>query len=79
MVNYVRYTGETKSFEGDFINPNILVKGKIYELISFQVHNWHTTYNLKGVKGDFNSVWFDEVKPIYSGFIKQKPEKVKDL
>lgn len=40
---------------------NILKIGEIYELDKKEVHSWHTKYYLKGVKGKFNSVCFEEI------------------
>ncbi len=36
--------------------------GKRYVVISANERSWQTDLSLKGVEGEFNSVWFDEVK-----------------
>lgn len=56
----VRYNGETRSYYG-CSSPKDLVVGQKYEVLSEDVKDWQTNYTLKGVKGYFNSVWFDEV------------------
>jgi hypothetical protein len=34
-----------------------------YEIENIEVHSWHTKFYLKGIKGKFNSVHFEKVKP----------------
>lgn len=60
MAKIVRYNGETMSYYG-CSEPTELVVGKEYEVISANDRGWQTDYTLKGVKGHFNSVWFDDV------------------
>ena len=38
-----------------------LKTGKIYEIESVEVHNWHTKIKLKVIEGKFNSVCFEKV------------------
>lgn len=60
MAKIVRYNGGTMSYYG-CSEPTELVIGKTYEVISENDRGWQTDYTLKGVKGHFNSVWFDDV------------------
>lgn len=56
----VRYNGGTKSYYS-CSDPTNLVIGKEYEVILLRDRGWQTDYTLKGVTGQFNSVWFDKV------------------
>lgn len=58
----VVYNGGTGSYYG-CSDHNVLVRGKRYIIIGKRVRAWQTDYNLEGVEGSFNSVWFDEVEP----------------
>ena len=60
-AKFVKYNGGTQ-FLYPCTEPKDLVVGQIYELTCSHVYDWHTEYSLKGVKGKFNSVWFDEVQ-----------------
>ena len=60
MAKKVRYNGGTQSYYG-CSEPRNLVIGKEYEVISENVRDFQTDYVLKGIKGYFNSCWFDEV------------------
>lgn len=60
MAKIVCYNGGTLSYYG-CSEPTELVVGKEYEVISANDRGWQTDYTLKGVKGYFNSVWFDDV------------------
>ena len=60
MAKKVRYNGGTQSYYG-CSDPSKLVVGKEYEVVRSRVRSWQTDYTLKGVDGEFNSVWFDEV------------------
>lgn len=71
MNKLVRYNGETESYES-CSDPNVLVKGRVYEVDSKEVRPWQTNYILKGVRGKFNSIWFDEVESD-----EDKNEKIK--
>lgn len=59
MVNKVRYNGGTQSYYS-CSDPNNLVVGKEYEVVFTRDCGWQTNYILKGVDGEFNSVWFDD-------------------
>lgn len=58
----VIYNGGTGSYYG-CSDHNVLVRGKRYIITGKRVRAWQTDYNLEGVEGAFNSVWFDEVEP----------------
>ncbi len=60
MAKKVRYNGGTESYYG-CSNPANLVVGQEYEVISARERAWQTDYKLKGVDGEYNSVWFDTV------------------
>lgn len=70
-MEFVKYNGGTQSYYG-CTEPDDLVVGKIYEVINADVRDWQTDYTLKGVKGKFNSVWFDKV-PVYKAFVTIQP------
>ena len=60
MAKKVRYNGGTQSYYG-CSDPTNLVVGKEYEVVLSRDRGWQTDYTLKGVDGEFNSAWFDEV------------------
>lgn len=60
MAKKVRYNGGTLSYYA-CSDPTNLVIGKEYEVVISKDRVWQTDYTLKGVNGEFNSVWFDEV------------------
>lgn len=62
MAQKVRYNGGTLSYYG-CSDPRVLVVGKEYEVEKTNDRVWQTDYTLKGIKGEFNSVWFDEITP----------------
>ena len=57
----VKYNGGVATYTR-CSSPKLLQKGEFYEVISMEVLDSQTNYKLKGVDGDFNSVWFDDVK-----------------
>lgn len=59
MRKFVRYNGGTMSYKG-CDDPNNLVVGQWYEVVDENDRGWQTDYKLKGIRGWFNSVWFDE-------------------
>ena len=61
MGKMVRYNGDTLSYYGTSDVKQLQV-GKVYEVISIEVKDWQTNYYLHGVKGCFNSVWFETVE-----------------
>ena len=68
MAKKVRYNGGTQSYY-DCSDPTNLVVGKEYEVVLSRDRGWQTDYTLKGVDGEFNSVWFDEVSSDDSVYI----------
>ena len=60
MSKIVRYNGGTQCYY-DCSEPANLIVGKEYEVVLSRDRGSQTDYTLKGVKGEFNSVWFDEV------------------
>lgn len=60
MAKKVRYNGRSETYYA-CSDPTILAVGKEYEVIFSRDRGWQTDYTLKGVEGEFNSVWFDEV------------------
>ena len=76
MAKKVRYNGGTASYYG-CTNPTNLVVGEEYEVIISKDLGWQTNYTLKGVVGEFNSVWFDEVasdENVYMAISHEIPE-----
>lgn len=61
MGKFVIYNGGTEAFYHTS-NPSVLVKGDRYEVVEEIQSSFYTNYTLKGIQGEFNSVWFDEVK-----------------
>lgn len=59
MAKKVRYNGSIESYYG-CSDPKELVLGKEYEVIFSRDRGWHTNYILKGIKGEFDSQWFEE-------------------
>ena len=57
----VRYNGGTESFAASYDDPSTLKVGGAYRVASVKVKNWTTDVQLVGVRGIFNSVWFDEL------------------
>lgn len=57
----VRYNGGTESFAASYDDPSILKLGGAYRVAYVNVKKWTTDIRLVGVKGTFNSCWFDEL------------------
>ena len=75
MKMIVRYNGGKDSYNA-CSEPKELVVGQEYEVVSIEKGDWQTNYTLKGIKGKFNSVWFDEVSlypPTYLAVSNKKP------
>ncbi len=68
MAKMVRYNGGIFSYL-DCTNPAVLSVGKVYEVIAEKDRGWQTDYTLKGVKGAFNSCWFNEIKSERNAFM----------
>lgn len=77
MAKIVRYNGGTESYYG-CTEPTALVVGRKYEVIAEKDRKWQTDYELEGVTGYFNSVWFNEVssneKAIYIAIAHEIPQ-----
>ena len=71
----VIYNGGKESYYG-CSDPDMLIVGKTYIVTSEEVRDFQTNYILKGVKGEFNSVWFKEVDtiPTYFAVSNRIPE-----
>lgn len=79
MTKLVRYNGEKLSYKS-CSDPSLLVVGKVYEVQHEEDLGFQTNYTLKGVKGEFNSVWFDEIEiPVVMALSKKQPELGKPL
>lgn len=61
MAKTVRYNGNTEKVLYSS-NPKYLVVGKEYEVVSEIDFGLQKNYILRGVKGEFNSKWFETVK-----------------
>lgn len=72
MAKIVRYNGGTDSYKG-CSDPSSLVLGKDYEVVHENDRGFQTDYILRGVKGNFNSCWFDEVSPTFMAISKTVP------
>lgn len=59
----VAYNGSTESFFpcGD---PSLLSKERVYEVTSVTDLGSQTNYTLKGIRGEFNANWFEDVPPM---------------
>lgn len=57
----VIYNGGKDSYYG-CTEPTALIVGKKYKVVRENVRAWQTDLQLKGVDGEFNSVWFYEAK-----------------
>ena len=68
MAIKVRYNGGTQSYYG-CSDPTNLVVDKEYEVVLSRDRGWQTDYTLKGVKGAFNSCWFNEIKSERNAFM----------
>lgn len=62
MKKLVRYNGDTEAYYPCTDPKDLLIKGNIYEVVDVLVFGFHTKYILEGINGEFNSIWFDEVK-----------------
>ena len=69
---YVIYNGGTQSYYG-CSDPWRLIKGKEYKVIGKSDRGWQTDYYLQGIPGAYNSVWFDEILPVYFATSNKAP------
>jgi hypothetical protein len=59
-VRFVGCSAEQTAW-GEHTDPvGILTMGSIYMITDVEVHAWHTTIELDGISGTFNSVCFEE-------------------
>lgn len=74
-MKLVRYNGLKESYMG-CDSPKNLTLGKTYIVEGENDLGYQTNLTLQGVPGEYNSVWFDEVrtKPVYEGFIRKIPQ-----
>ena len=70
MKEFVVYNGGTLSYNA-CDDPSVLKKGQIYEITDIDRGSWQTNFKLKGVRGTFNSVWFDEIKNVELAFSEE--------
>ena len=70
-MRYVKYNGGTDSFYSSS-NPACLRAGHIYKVVKEEWYPCHCEYILEGVRGHFNSVWFDDL-PTYFAYAKAIP------
>jgi hypothetical protein len=61
-VVYAIYCKEQVQMFSDCTDPlgKLMFLDK-FEVEDIKIHNWHTTYKLKGINGNFNSTHFKEV------------------
>lgn len=72
MLRQLIYNGGTVSY-GSCSSPKQLQVGKAYKIIGIKEYRFQTNYVLAGVLGEFNSVWFDDLPPIYVAVCSTKP------
>lgn len=60
-VRFIGSSDEQNRWGGNDDPRKILVIGQTYEVEKVEQHSWHTKIYLKGIKGKFNSVCFNEV------------------
>ena len=53
------YNGGKDSYR-ECSDPDLLVKGKFYEIVAKKDLGFQTNYLLNGLAGEYNSVWFSE-------------------
>lgn len=76
----VIYNGNIMSYP-KCSNADLLEIGKVYEVVSEKISGWYTMYTLKGIEGEFNSLWFDHIDNdevnTYFAVSKEIPQKGK--
>lgn len=72
MKEFVVYNGGTLSYR-PCDDPSVLKKGQIYEITDIDQGSWQTNFRLKGIRGTFNSVWFDKIKNVELAFSEEIP------
>lgn len=59
-VRYLGFDEDQVKWAGD--DPRLTLEtGKEYKVVHTFVSSWSTTYELKGVDGEYNSVMFEEI------------------
>ena len=62
----VKYLGasDTQILFGKAVDDprDVLIEGEIYEVERRDIYAWHTVIRLKGIEGNFNSVYFEEMQ-----------------
>lgn len=76
MSKKVVYNGQTCSYYGAS-DPSVLRIGGIYQVIGQIDRGWQTDYVLAGVKGHFNSAWFNPVGESFLAISAELPIKGK--
>lgn len=76
MTKRVRYNGNMDIYSLGSPSTNLVI-GQEYEVEEKKVSSFHTTYVLKGVEGEFNSVFFSDVddKKHYLALADNIPEE----
>ena len=75
MAKIVCYNGGKMSYYS-CTDPDKLIVGKEYEVEAVHDRGWQTDYKLKGVEGEYNSVWFTEVsstETVYMAIAQHPP------
>lgn len=73
MSKKVIYNGGVQSFYPCTDPTKVLEIGKGYEVEKEIEENSQVLYKLKGIEGEFNSIWFQEAKPIKIGTAEELP------
>lgn len=76
MTKLVRYNGQKENWLSCEGFPENLVVNQLYEVVYERDLGAQTNYVLKGLRGDYNSCWFDDL-PAYIATSKNKPVKGK--
>lgn len=78
MAKEVVYNGEILGCER-CSDSSKLKEGQVYEVTSVCERGIQTLYTLKGIEGEFNSIWFNEIPKIYFAISCEVPETGKQL
>lgn len=78
MPKKVVYNGQTCSYYGAS-DPSVLRIGGVYEVLGTIDRGWQTDYVLAGIKGHFNSVWFNPVGESFLAISYELPIKGKSF
>ena len=77
----VCYNGGTETTYNAMSDPNVLTTGQEYEVVFTRHYDDRIAYILKGISGEFDSTWFDEIheespfknKSVYLGIAYEIP------